>query len=256
MGFEVTYFFHERQADGKYNTEEKKEMKKKVGTPFEEMPLEQLASVVMSQLARRDIWVIDVEVFEYTKKKLSFKESTDGTGIIIKNKKFSLDKTASLIASELQVVDEDEDDEEENEVTQIAQPPAPNVNLASLVNKKPLPSNENANRASNLGRVKRWLVFDPELPLIAEARQKGLRFTVGKKYPVYNEAEHPLGLMHGLLITTVDDSSRQQTVPDKYFIPGEIRLMGDFDNKPVGSDPRLSHQGMLNEEIPVLRPMR
>lgn len=251
MGFEVTYYYHERQADGKYNTDERKEMKKKIGSPFEETPLEQLAAVVMSQLARRNIWIVDVDIYEYTKKKISFKESTDGSGIVIKNKKFSLDSTAELVAESIHV-----EDEGSTEIANIPQPAAPNVNLAALVNQKPLPRNEDANRASNLGRVRSWVVFDPELPLVTEARNKGLKFTVNKKYPVYNQAEHPMGLMHGMLITTVDDAGRQQTVPDKYFVPDQIRLMGDFDNKPAGADPRLSYSGGINDEMPTLRPIR
>lgn len=258
MGYEVLYYFHERQENGKYNTEEKKEMKKKIGTPLEELPIEQLAAVIMSQLARRDIWVVDVEIYEYTKKKISFKESTDG-GILIKNKKFCLDKAgANLIAQDIPV-----EDVGGNCVT-LQQPYEPNVNLAPMVNnQKPLPSNEMANRASNMGRVKTWMVFDPEIPLVVEAKNKGLKFSVNKKYPVYQISEHPMGLRYGNVITTVDDSGKQMTVSDKYFVPGNINLVGDREvpggfntakGRSNNNEPRLAYQNEIDDEVPVLRP--
>ena len=64
MGYEVTYKYHPKREDGNgYNTDEVKELTKKVGKAFDDMPSEKLAAVVMSQLARRDIWIIDVEIF-------------------------------------------------------------------------------------------------------------------------------------------------------------------------------------------------
>ena len=86
MGYEVVYFFHPRDEEGNYQKNETKELKKKVGDAFEDVPLEKLASVVMSQLARRDIWVFDVKIQELVKKEISFKETKGG--IVIKNKKF------------------------------------------------------------------------------------------------------------------------------------------------------------------------
>ena len=76
MGFEVKYIYHER-VDGKYNTDEKKEMKKKIGTPLDDTPLETLAGAVLAQMARRDILVVDVEIQEYTKRSISFKQSNE-----------------------------------------------------------------------------------------------------------------------------------------------------------------------------------
>jgi hypothetical protein len=89
MGYEVIYKFHERLPDGKY-AEEVKETKKTVGKVHQEIPLSKLATVIMSQLARRDIWIIDVDIFEYTKKKISFKEPMDGKGLILKGKRFNI----------------------------------------------------------------------------------------------------------------------------------------------------------------------
>lgn len=258
MGFEVVYYYHERQENGKYNTDERKESKKKIGTPYEDLPLEQLAAVVMAQLARRDIWVVDVDIYEYTKKKVSFKESTDGSGIVIKNKKFSLDKAANMIAQDIQTEDADQ--------PQVCSTPqvnlAPPANLARPVTQAPaLPPNNMANRASNMGRVKTWMVFDPEIPLVVEAKNKGLKFTVNKKYPIYQIGEHPMGLRYGNVLTTVDDLNKQVTVSDKYFVPAAVSLVGDREvpggfNQAKGrsSEPKLSYDGETDDEIPVLRP--
>lgn len=93
MGFEVKYAYYEK-GDRGYNTEDEKELTSKVGEPFDDVTLEQLAGAIMAQFARRDIMVFDAEIYELAKKKISFKE-TNG-GIILKNKKYSFDKGAAL----------------------------------------------------------------------------------------------------------------------------------------------------------------
>jgi hypothetical protein len=103
MGYEVIYKFHERLPDGKY-AEEVKETKKTVGKVHQEIPLSKLATVIMSQLARRDIWIIDVDIFEYTKKKISFKEPMDGKGLILKGKRFNI--TGQEVDVEVEEFDE------------------------------------------------------------------------------------------------------------------------------------------------------
>jgi len=45
---------------------------------LEEVPVEKLASAVMMQLARRDIMVFNVEISEFIKRKVSFKETKGG----------------------------------------------------------------------------------------------------------------------------------------------------------------------------------
>lgn len=57
-----------------------------------------------------------------------------------------------------------------------------------------------------------------------EVRQKNLRFTPDKKYPVYQKKPSPTG---GEIFLMVDDTGREQLVSDKYFIPGNINLFGD-----------------------------
>lgn len=233
MGYEVTYFYHERLEDGKYNTEETKELKKNVGSVFEELPLEKLAAVIMGQLARRDIWIVDVNACEFEKKKLNFKESADGKGIILKGKKFAFNQSAELIAEDV-------------EITEVGVP-----QQMIHLHQKQFPPNHLANRASNAGKPKAWMSFDPEIQQLHEARQKGLKFTVGNKYPIYNIEEHPLGLTYGQVFTTVDDAGTTMTISDKFFIPATVRLVGDnevpggFSPQKRDDGPRLSYEGEL-----------
>lgn len=197
MGYEVTYKYHERK-DGEYNKEETKSLKKKVGDPFEDIPLEKLAAAVMAQLARRDIFVVDVEIVELSKKQISFKE-TNG-GVVIKNRKFLFDQATNIIVQE--VVDAP---------AQIQSHPTREMQA--------LP----ATPAGDLGRPIDVVIFSPELPQMPEIKKKGLRLTPDKKYPVFSREQ--MGMTTVLKI--VDDVGRQQMVSDVYFVPGNVKLMAD-----------------------------
>lgn len=85
MGYEVVYTYHERLEEGGYDKENLKEMKKRIGTPYEDVPLSKLATVLLGQLARRDIWVMSVEVYEYKKTKINFRETKGGLVLKIRN---------------------------------------------------------------------------------------------------------------------------------------------------------------------------
>ena len=69
MGYEIQYNYQEKK-DGVYK-EEIKTLKKKLGEPFEEVSLDRLASAIMSQLARRDIFVASLTIHELIKKEVS-----------------------------------------------------------------------------------------------------------------------------------------------------------------------------------------
>ena len=100
--FEIKYFYKESAEPGFYKDEILTKTLK-VGRFGEDISLEILAGKIMAQLARRNILIVDIEIYEYAKKKIKYKE-TD-SGIIIKNKKFSFDSGA-VVESNL------EDDEE------------------------------------------------------------------------------------------------------------------------------------------------
>lgn len=222
MGFECLYHYHER-VEGEYNREEKKTFKKKVGDPFEEVSLEKLAGAVMAQLARRDVWIVDVELYELSKKAISFKEAKGG--IILKNKKFLFegggDDSSSVIVQDM------------------VQAPAPqqyaspsqngNGQHVNIQGQAPNPTvgvnpNQQPHERGQPRRPIDWMVFSPELPQMPEIKQKNLRFTPDKKYPVFEKRESPTG---GEVFVMVDDTGREQLVSDKYFVPGNVQLLAD-----------------------------
>jgi len=242
MGYEVTYRYHERQKDGKYNMEETKELKKRVGKAFEELPLEKLAAVVMGELARRDIWITDVEVEQFIKKKLNFKESSDGKGIVIKGKKFSFGQSAELIAQDVQVTDADYDPS----MAPQAQQRSPGMpGLPAKNNKIP----------------QKWMIYDPPVELIQEAQVKGLAFTQGKKYPVFDSQDMPIGSkdgtpIYGEVLSTRNDKHADVVVSEKYFVPvqklvGDDEVEGGFGAQVAeASGPRLSYANELTIDVP------
>ena len=70
MGYEVKYIYHPRKEDGPgYDAEITEEKTAKVGKPFDDTPLEKCAAAIMAQLARRDVWVVDVEVYELVRRR-------------------------------------------------------------------------------------------------------------------------------------------------------------------------------------------
>ncbi len=228
MGFEILYKFHERLEEGGYNKEETKTFKKKVGEPFEEVPLDKVAGAVMAQLSRRDVWVTEVEIYEYSKKPITFRETKGG--IIIKNKKFLVDQDANLVVQDM--------------VEAPSQAIATTQNITGF----------HPHNGNQLRPIK-WVVFAPEPQLMAEVKQKSLRFTEDKKYPVFKEQELPIGVAY----TTLDDTGREQLISDKYFVPANINLVLD---KEIGftEDIRKREGGKLNwagtiqdENMPKLR---
>lgn len=203
MGFEVVYKYHEKGDDG-YNKEETKTTKKKVGDPFEEVPLEKLAASIMAQLARRDIWVTDVEVFELSKKEVSFKETKGG--IVIKNKKFLFDADLNVVVQDM--------------VEARPEQPAPQLPSGPVASAGVQPHNQGQLRPID------WVIFQPELPMMPEVKRKGLKFTPDKKYPVFEKSPHPT-LPHAQVYKMIDDTGREQLVSDQYFVPGNVSLFMD-----------------------------
>ncbi len=212
MGFEVRYLYYERDDDGDYNREEQKELRRTIGEAYEDIPLSKLATAIMAQMARRDIWVTDVEVFEFAKKSVNFRETKGG--IILKNKKYLLD-SANLEPRE---VDMDQ--------------PAPGLQPhQQMVQHRPesYSANGNGDQPHNNGlqgrRPVKFMKFAPELHMLSEIKQKGMKFTEDRKYPVYQVQPHPTGV--GEVYKMVDDVGREQLISDKYFVPADVNLFGD-----------------------------
>lgn len=219
MGFECCYHYYEK-VDGEYNKEEKKTFKKKVGDPFDDIPLEKLAASIMAQMARRDIWIVDVEIFELSKKAVSFKESKGG--IVIKNKKFSFDGDSSDVFVAVEELPQlPPSCNQQYTVTEFKQQtamPSQQLSAASLH-----PHNQIRNPVQQR-KAKDYMVWLPEPLHLHQAKQKNLRFTVNKKYPIFERKSAPNG---GELFVTQDDNGREQVVSDVYFVPANINLIAD-----------------------------
>lgn len=218
MGFSVSYKYYERLPNGDYNREELKDMKRKVGDPLDDTTLEELASKILAQMARRDIWVQDVEIFEYEKKKITFKETPGG--IVLKNKKFNLDTISHCLeASEITTT----------QVQKVAQ-----LNPGSPIQQKK--NGEAIVVPEELqGQVPiRIEIYDPEPDMLKAGMVKG-KFTIGRKYPIFSETRDPREATFGkelpILYITIDDLGRRMPAPSVVFRPeGRGLIGGDFSN--------------------------
>ena len=243
MGYELIFNFHEEIAKGEYNKEETKTKNVKIGTPLEDIPLDVVAGRIMSQLARRNILIVDVEIYEYTKKKLSFKETSDG--ILIKNKKFSFDDGVNLSCVDVP-------EEETNANPQVGQLVnnqqtlqqllaallAGNQNIISdMANTQKTITVQNTSGLSNIApepKVKylRKEIFNPVTKeMTIDSAKRGMRFTVGKLYPIINERMAPGGIQAGMMYTAIDDNGKRQILSDKFFTPEIAKLENDFEEE-------------------------
>jgi len=167
MGFEVVFKYHDKIENG-YDTLENKTFKKKFGDPYEDVPLSKLALFVMGQLARRDIWIVDVEINEFIKKSISFRENKGG--IIIKNKKFSLDsKLEESVIVEEEMVSSDNSTQQQS--VNVVTP----VNAAVPVNKIVYPHEVMKPNKRPIGQM----IFSPEAPQMHEVSK--FKLTIDKK---------------------------------------------------------------------------
>ena len=95
MGFEAIFKFREKTESGEFS-EEIQTKKVKIGSPYDEIDLDVLAGKVIAQLAHPKRMIVGVELYEFAKKQLSYKEADDG--ILIKNKKFKFDDGPLVIS--------------------------------------------------------------------------------------------------------------------------------------------------------------
>lgn len=257
MSFEVNFLYYEKLENSfDYDRDNPKSFKKVYGKLEEEYSYEKLISQINAQYARRDIFVYDTEIYEFQKKKISFKQIKDG--FVIKNKKFSL-KKSNEENLELECVEESQSvigaphahmaelHPVFEPATNIAPTPpvqttAPNQNIA--VNVVPKPK-----------KIIKTVIFSP---LTVENRRKfPYKFTVNKNYPVY--AEKPVMNGIGTMIDTVDDLGQNVTVPDEHFVSENISLIGDseadFSQKNSNNvDKRLNWSGVVKDgSVPKLR---
>jgi hypothetical protein len=213
MGYEIifSYFDEIEGSDGEYNRDEIKTMKKRIGDPYEDVNIDRCAGAILAQLARRDIWVKDVEVFEVSKKKIAYKASKGS--VLLKNKKYRMDGSAEIISQEIQEA-----------------PPAPQQQALVLANGQQVATPISGAHPHNRGVLKpiKWVMFQPSYNAeddMIKAKLKLLRFTVDKKYPVF--AEQLQANQVGMAYRTIDDLGREQLVSDEYFVPADSNLLMD-----------------------------
>jgi hypothetical protein len=223
MGYEIFYHYYPRK-DNSYDVQSPQVLTKHLGKT-EEVPVEKLANVVMMQLARRDIMIFDVEIHEFVKRKISYRETKGG--IIIKNKKFMLDGAIEVIA------------EEEQEETQEIKPSKPMQN--------PI----------------RWEVYDPD-PMLIPSLSK-YKLTPKRKYPLMEEKtviqrvnvpNQGMTEMPGYEYVVIDDSGQKTRVAAMHFTPEQKPLIGmeNMAEDDYMDSPRLMHMGNhFDNGMPVIR---
>jgi hypothetical protein len=230
MGFEITYYYKDASDTPGVYQDEVLMKTTKIGKFDEDVPLETLAGKIIAQLARRNILIVDIEIFEYTKKKISYKETQNG--ITIKNKKFSFDTGAPISASS----EEDEELsrilEDESLVSKLKNALMPNCSSSSEKKNICVRSNKTDGK-----KPIRSEVYDPEMRTKIKVEQKGYKFTVGRKYPIFSEKS----LAGQVNYITKDDSGREVEVGADCFIVPPIGL--SFD------DPGPQYFGEANEEV-------
>lgn len=229
MGYEVVYHYHPKSEDGRWLEDQKENLKIEVGAPFEDVSREKLVSAIMFQMARRDILIFDVEIWELKKTKISFKESKGG--IILGTKKYTFDGV-NITFQELSPAPT---------APPQAQLPVPQAQAARLPAVPP----------TNNSRPIKWVTLDPDEPNIMKIKTSGLAFLPGKRYPVFAEKAHPkkLGVM---IYTMLDENKREVPVTDEYFLNADQLLQRGFRDT-VDKEPSLSYGREEDMPMPDLR---
>ncbi len=218
MGYEVKYSYHPREEGGRYKHEEVLTKVVKIGKPFDDTSLETVAASILAQMARRDILVFDVEIAQFVKQTISFKECKDGKGILIKNKKYSFDEAAKLVAS---------DWEEE-----ASEPVNTGVNLATRVPqdvsiKPSTGSVKVGNIEVNQNRVLEKVTFDPAY-VPSEKILQSLKFTEGRIYSVHKK--------DGPMWYVTDDRGKVVKVNELYFVSATPGIGAQYNVKSGTTD--------------------
>ncbi len=228
--YEITFHYHPRnEDDGKYNTEETltftKTVGKRSGKAVEEVPLEKVAVVVMGELARRDIWIVNVELYEFAKREVTFKETKGG--IILKNRKFQFDQLHGELTSE-------EIEEYPQQVPNLQQ------QMPGIRPDIPIQFSDRATRQAPMVQQPtgplRYEVFRPNREDLAVLQRQGLKLTLNKPYPVMKEVIK--GMMDPIHYQVNDDQGQPIEVSSLFFEPMRRGLVGIGTDDPAGALPR------------------
>ena len=288
MGYECVYTFHPRKEDGSpgYDTEVREEKVVKVGKPFDDTTLEKLAAAVMAQLARRDVWIVDVKIVELVRREVTFKECKDGRGIVLKGRRFTFNEAAQLMSEDYV---EMPPGQFQRPAPQCAVPlvEAPGMEMVTIPdgftpNQPPVPGSLNGRQPHEMLNVQRQqqqiddlygnpnkavpvqrnqtqaVPINPKKVLYevyfepyfyeAEVKRMKLKFTPDKKYPVHQIIPHPAGKLDGQKIAVTDDVGRIVQIDEKYFTSAGKGLSMDDQLHFSGSTPRHARKPKLAYE--------
>lgn len=255
MGYEISYTYHPRKSDGGYDTTITENKTIKVGKPFDDTSIEKCAAAIMVQLARRDVWVLpdNFKVSEFVKNEISFKESNDGKGIILKNKKYALGSTAETLAEDLVEVFEENQNLQPHEIIKHKSNSLDELydaNARTVIRKV---SSNISNRNINQNKILYHVIYDPPIRT-PESERKKLKFTEDKKYPVHAvipkqtiDGKHRLDAQE---IAVTDDTGKVVVLDEKYFVVAGKGLVGEdlgFSN-PREFKPKLMHDNSFIDE--------
>ena len=288
MGYEIQFKYFKKKSEGfGYDTEGEPEvMKVAVGKQWDDVDLDEVAKSVFGQMAKRNILIVDAEIYEYTKKKVSFKMKDDG--ISIKNRKFSYDITGAIKSESDEalppqqaimmpsqpVISQGGHVLEPHEILQqqMRQTPPPppmavvpqqdlshlppevqaeirNHQMAQVHQQRPVnPSERMRPILPPAGMPLRFEVYDPHPDLARMAAQKKLPFTIGKRYPIYEEKPDRRGVVFGMIYVTEDDKGDRRALNDKHFVPVQ-NLANNFaaDARPQ----HVSHVAVEDNQVTV-----
>ncbi len=265
MAFEIKYIFHPRKEDGSYDTTVKDEKLTKVGKSFEDTPLEKVAAVIMAQLARRDVWVVDVEVVELVRKPIPFKECKDGKGISLKNKRFSFNEAAQMVAEDIVEIEAQVPTQMQVQPSQHMQLLQPHEQAAAQSNldmyysnaSRPMPvvRQNLPTEGINQNKVMYKVIFDPG-PYREQVKQLKLRLTPDNTYSVHKIVPHHTQKLELQKLAITDDVGKVVIVEEKYFINAGAGLYADKevgftnDTKRNSRRPKLAFEDEMRSDAP------
>lgn len=279
MGFEVRFSYYDKKAEGPgYDESVEKTITKRVGKADEETPLEKVAGVITAQYARRDIWIKDVEVFQFTRRKVPFKEVRGG--VSLDRQRFMFDQVGSLGVNSQDAPDYElpqlppgiqphqlihAAQYQPNPQPAFIQPPQPVVADPRLAPSRAMPKGGGLASAGGVqfsgadkpaprvqfeqvpqsapGRPVRMERFDPDP--YQEAKLRGaVNLTKGQVYPIMSE--------QGSIYTVRDNRGRDIAISNEYFVAQGGGLIGprEFSEQSMGRDdaPKLSYQGQYYDD--------
>jgi hypothetical protein len=277
MGYEVVYYCHPKKEDGAgYDLEKIEEIKRKVGKPFDDSTLQDLANAIVAMMARRDKFVVDVKAYELVRNEVNFREAKDGKAIILKGKRFSLDGTVvpepmeeqmeaqyvSAPSPQQQYPNGNAHNLQPHEMAQYKPQPAPPQPVGQLDNLYTQPNASLAPRSSfdmskvNKNKVLYWVYFEPYM---WKEQARNLRFTEDKKYAVHAVIPSATGRLDMQQIVVTDDTGNLIKIDEKFFTSAGGGLVGDDQGQFSGqSQGRRGHRKaklMYEDEMSIESPV-